>query len=158
MTTICLVDYEHTQTGRITLLVGAFFAIIGALAVPAIYGEDPTAALILVAAIAVILGTVIVFNRLTVTVRAGEVSAAFGWGWPRRTFAFHDVAAVRHVRNSWIYGWGSRWIPGGWMYNVWGREAVELYLTSGRKFRIGTDEPNQLLAAFPPELVAAGRS
>jgi hypothetical protein len=32
------------------------------------------------------------------------------------------------------------------MYNVWGLDAVELELQSGKKFRIGTDEPAELLA------------
>lgn len=34
------------------------------------------------------------------------------------------------------------------MYNVAGYDAVELELRSGRVFRIGTDEPDALLAAI----------
>ena len=52
------------------------------------------------------------------------------------------------MRNKWWYGWGLRWIPGGSMYNVWGFDAVELELRSGKVFRIGSDEPDALLAAL----------
>ena len=55
---------------------------------------------------------------------------------------------MRAVRNKWIYGWGIRRLPGGWMYNVWGLDAIELDLVSGKRFRIGTDDPDGLLAAI----------
>ena len=58
------------------------------------------------------------------------------------------VRGVRQVRNKWWYGWGIRKIPKGWMYNVWGLDAVELEMESGKVFRIGTDEPDQLLGAL----------
>ena len=135
------------------MLASVFLIVIGAVSLPAIYRDDPVSALILLAAIVVVLVTVVVFSRLTVEVANGAITAAFGWGWPRRTYSFAEIAGARHVRNTWMYGWGSRWIPGGWMYNVWGRDAVELALTSGSKFRIGTDEAARLLAALPQELV-----
>jgi hypothetical protein len=34
------------------------------------------------------------------------------------------------------------------MYNVWGLDAVELELTSGKVFRIGTNESDRLHAAI----------
>lgn len=151
--TIAPVIYEHTQRGRLTLVVATFLILVGLVSVPAIGREDPVAAWVLLAAIGVVLATVIVYNRLTITVTSRDVIAAFGWGWPKRTIPFSDITAVRRVRNHWFYGWGSRWIPGGWMYNVWGRKGVELVLTSGRKFRIGTDEPDALVAALPIELL-----
>lgn len=73
---------------------------------------------------------------------------AFGWGWPRRVIDVADITAFRPVRNKWWYGFGIRVISGGWMYNVWGLDAVELDLASGRKFRIGTDETIDLAAAL----------
>ncbi len=88
-------------------------------------------------------------GRLTVEVRVDHVRVAFGAGWPARTIRFEDIVSVVAVRNSWWYGWGIRWIPGGRLWNVWGLDAVELRLTSGKRFRIGTDEPDALLAALP---------
>ena len=45
-------------------------------------------------------------------------------------------------------GWGIRKVVGGWMFNVAGLDAVELGLSKGGLFRIGTDEPDQLLEAI----------
>ena len=86
--------------------------------------------------------------RLTVVVDARSVSTWFGWGWPRRTIALADIVSAERVSNSWWYGWGVRWVPGGWMFNNAGNGAVELRLESGSVFRIGTDEPDALLAAI----------
>ena len=45
-------------------------------------------------------------------------------------------------------GWGIRLIPNGWLWNVSGLGAVELSLVNGQRFRIGTDEPEQLATAI----------
>ena len=56
--------------------------------------------------------------------------------------------SAEKVRNKWYYGFGIRLIPGGQMYNVAGLDAVELKLTNGRVFRVGTDESDKLLTAI----------
>ena len=38
--------------------------------------------------------------------------------------------------------------PWGWMYNVSGLDAVEIELKGGGRFRIGTDEPDELVRAI----------
>jgi hypothetical protein len=95
-----------------------------------------------------LLGVVLMFSRIEVTVNAGQVLAAFLFGWPHREIMLEDVTAVREVRNRWIQGWGIRKISGGWMYNVWGLDAVELELSSRKVFRIGTNDPGNLFAAL----------
>jgi regulator of protease activity HflC (stomatin/prohibitin superfamily) len=95
-----------------------------------------------------LLVVVLVFSRLLVTVNAGRVVAAFLFGRPRREIKLEDVTAVREVRNRWIQGWGIRKISGGWMYNVWGLDAVEVEISSDKVFRIGTNDPENLLATI----------
>jgi hypothetical protein len=97
---------------------------------------------------AVVGGVLFIFNRLTVTVAAGTVDAAFGFGWPSRSINVLDIVAIRQVRNQWWYGFGVRRVTNGWMYNVWGLDAVELELNSGHVFRIGSDDCSDLLAAL----------
>ena len=63
-------------------------------------------------------------------------------------FSTRDIVGFRQVRNKWYFGWGLRKLQHGWMYNVWGLDAVELDLTDGKKFTIGTDEPEDLVAAL----------
>ena len=52
------------------------------------------------------------------------------------------------MRNEWYYGWGVRLTPYGWMFNVSGLDAVELTFESGKRFRIGTDRPGEVIDAM----------
>ena len=97
---------------------------------------------------ALLIVTGVVSSRLTTSVGERSVVATFGWGWPKRATAVADIVGARAVRNSWWHGWGIRKVSRGWMYNVAGHDAVELEMRSGRVFRIGTDEPDALLAAI----------
>ena len=124
------------------------FAVIS---VTIISADDESSTLFTVAVVAgmtVLLAVVFLFSRLEVTVSGGAVVAAFGFGWPRRVIELGEVTAVRQVRNPWWYGWGIRKVPHGWMYNVWGLDAVEFDLSSGKVFRIGTDQPEELFAVL----------
>ncbi|MFQ5948421.1 MAG: hypothetical protein ACE5KX_06140 [Acidimicrobiia bacterium] len=114
--------------------------------------------LMLVAAvlIALIAGPVfMVLSRLTVEVDDVALRASFGRGWPRRTLPLAEVRSAQAVRNYWWYGFGIWWIPGGTVWTVWGFDAVEFGLSSGRVLRIGTDEPEVLLAALEDRVMAS---
>jgi hypothetical protein len=99
-----------------------------------------------------------IFGTLTVDVSKDRVVVWFGPGLIRRTLPVADIRDARAVRNKWWYGWGIRLTPHGWLFNVAGLDAVELELASGRKFRIGTDEPQVLLNAIRTAMVGAGRT
>lgn len=96
----------------------------------------------------VFIGIGICFKSLTVKVNLDEVAVWFGLGWIKRRIPLKEVVSARTVRNPWWYGWGIRSIPGGWMFNINGLDAVELRLISGKIFRIGTDEPLRLMEAL----------
>jgi hypothetical protein len=88
------------------------------------------------------------FSTLKVTVDEARVSACFSGGLLTRRIPLGQIAAARVVTVPWRRGWGIRRTPGGWLYNVWGRRAVELELLEGRTFSIGSDQPEALLAAI----------
>jgi len=85
------------------------------------------------------------FNSLSVRVSSDKILTAFGSGLIHKTIPFTRIKSAEKVRNKWYYGFGIRLIPGGQMYNVAGLDAIELKLTNGKIFRIGTDEPDKLL-------------
>ena len=58
-----------------------------------------------------------------------------------------EIVGAEPVRNEWHYGWGIRFTAFGWLFNVSGLDAVELALDSGKRVRIGTDEPRRLAEA-----------
>lgn len=140
-------EYRHTQanyTGWLIVLV-AVVAVVIALAA----SEESSGPMAFIAVLVILLAALgVLFSRLTVIVGGDTVETYFGWGWPRHRTQIADITAIRQVRNKWYYGWGIRKVPGGWMYNVWGLDAVELELSSGKKFRIGTDEPTELLGVL----------
>ena len=85
------------------------------------------------------------FWGLTVEVNKDVVRLYFGFGIIHRSILREHIAMVTQVRNRWWWGFGIRWTPHGWMWNISGLDAVELTYHNGKKFRIGTDEPEALL-------------
>jgi len=146
--------YSHRQTNGLMLIVVSLAAIFAIGAVWFAPGEVSWPAIV-----ALILGLVLVrqFTSLTVVVTESGVETKFGSGVIRVKISTSNIKSVRVVRNSWILGWGIRLVPGGWMFNLAGFDAVELELLSGRLFRIGTDEPQQLEAALLQARSLAGR-
>jgi len=88
------------------------------------------------------------FHSLTVTVSREYIVLRFGIGLIWKRFSVIDVQEATIVRNRWYYGWGIRLTPHGWLFNVSGFNAVEIRLKNGRKYRIGTDKPVELLSAI----------
>jgi hypothetical protein len=141
------VDYQHMQRGYTAIPVLVLFVVIS---VPIVVADDEStvAVAMIVGLMVAILAVVVLFSFLEVTVRDGTVASAFGFGWPARVIDLANVTAVRQVRNPWWHGWGIRKVPGGWVYNVWGLDAVELDLADSKVFRIGTDEPEMLFGVL----------
>ena len=137
--------YEHSQSLVWPIVViGVGFVATTVLAVvggePSLWFTPPLVAVIGVLAYGL--------SRLNTTVTAAGVDVAFRWGWPRKQINRADIVAATKVRNRWWYGTGVHLIPGATMYNVWGLDAVHLKLADSKDFRIGTDDPDGLLAAL----------
>lgn len=140
-------DYRSVQTAPLMYLIAGLGFVLGAAV--ALMGDDLGGGrwwLLGAGVLLVLVGAVAA--RLTVVVDDAAVTSAFGWGWPRRRIDLAEIDTTAAVHNSWWYGWGLRKVPGGWMFNNSGRDAVELTLRSGKVFRIGTDQPDELLAAL----------
>lgn len=137
--------YRHTQIGRVTL---------GALGVPALAAiawllraPHPAA----VAMLAFFGCLLVLFSTLTVVVRDQVLDVSFGPGLIRRRIPLPHIREARVVSNPWYYGWGIRLTPSGWLWNVSGLGGVELQLSDGQRFRIGSDEPDALAAVLRGE-------
>jgi hypothetical protein len=138
--------YRHTQIGWVILgVIAAILAFVWSR-LPTEVAAAAGFPLLLVAAL-----TLLVFSALTVEVDAETIGLRFGIGLVRKRIPLAEVKAWRVVRNPWYTGWGIRLGPGYVLWNVSGFDAVELDLASGRRFRVGTDEPAALLAAITRE-------
>jgi hypothetical protein len=133
-------DYQHRQVGATVIIVMS--VVIAVCAVMAAIIPAARAPFLVVIGVLVVTG--VLFSSLSVRVDGGWIECRFGPGLIRRRIPLSTVRAARAVRNRWWYGWGIRITPHGWLWNVSGLDAVELTFTDGRKFRVGTDEPEQL--------------
>jgi hypothetical protein len=149
-------QYSHTQPGTLLrwIMIGSLLALVAIMAAARIWTEPMYVQLIAYGPLLLLLACWILFDSLTVDITATRLIVSFGPGLIKKTFRLDDIMGASAVRNSWLYGWGIRLIPHGWMYNVSGLDAVELDLRDGKKFRIGTDEPDKLLSVI---LSATGR-
>ncbi|MBL8137743.1 MAG: hypothetical protein JNL48_14045 [Acidobacteria bacterium] len=140
--------YQHTQVGY--WMAGA---MVGLAAIIALRVQSLTifGVMCLVTTLAsALFGTLtVIVDETSVHVRFGPVSLL------RERIAVADVTHARVVRNSPLYGWGMRYIPHGRLWNVWGLDAVELQLRNGTRFRIGTNEPQELLQALRARGISA---
>jgi hypothetical protein len=135
--------YKHTQIGYFMIVCGAI-ALVIALEV---FFRKATVTSMLggLAAIFVIIG---LFATLTVEIRDGLLRFRFGLGLIRKKLKIAEIESCEVVRNPWYYGWGIHATGKGWVYNVSGFEAVEIFMSDGRRLRIGTDEPDLLRKAI----------
>ena len=135
--------YKHTQFGTLILAV-LLVTLIVAVVIMVEVGPHPT-----VLAVLGVLGLItVLFSAITVQVGADAVRIRFGPGPIRKSFAVSEIRGVRAVRNHWTYGWGIRLTPHGWLFNVSGMDAVELTMSDGKLYRIGTDQPRELVTAI----------
>jgi hypothetical protein len=135
--------YQHTQFG--TVLVGSLAASALVLVGLGLALGDRVFTLggpIMMSIVGLL------FYDLTVEIDATHLTFHFGIGLIRKRIPLAEIVAVSPVRNSWLYGWGIHRTPHGWLYNVSGWEAVEITLISGKRLRLGTDQPQQLAQAL----------
>ena len=90
----------------------------------------------------------LVFSSMTIEVNESEVKWFFGPGLFRKSLPLEQVGKYRSVKNPIWMGFGIHAFGTGWIYNVSGLLGVEIELMGGSFIRLGTDEPNYLVAAI----------
>ena len=132
-------QYKHTQIGYFLLVsYSAVVLFLGYLNIKTDFYLLTLATLIIML---IVLG---IFSRLTVIVDDQMIKIQFGLRVIRKVFQLKEIEAYGVVKNPWYYGWGIRFTPRGWLFNVSGFSAIEMQLTSGKRYRIGTDDPDNL--------------
>ena len=143
-----MISYKHTQTGYLILFVALVASVFFAWLFWIIPETEPRLSVaVLMAAIVLLL---VSFSTLTVAIDEQYVRIQFGYGIYRKKFPVKDIVSANPVKNHWYYGWGIRlWLwPYMWIYNVSGFDAIEIVMTDGRIYRIGTDVQSELGAAL----------
>jgi len=135
--------YEHTQFGYfMTIAIVAAMVAIGIIMADMSINWIAAAVLVVLAVIAVL------FHRLTVIINEEELVVRFGPGVIRKRFRLNEIESCQAVKIPWYYGWGIRATPQGMVFRVSGFHAVQVKLTTGKEFLIGTDVPQELEEAI----------
>ena len=148
--------YRHRQRTIKTILIPiAFFGVI-ALLVLALWGPGAATPVALGALIAV---RDSLWATMDTEVTDRHLRAAFRPLGPARTIPLDGIISHQRARNLWWYGLGGPGLiyglfsdRGGWCYEVWGLDAVEVRYRNDRgrerMIRIGTDDADGLDAAI----------
>ena len=138
-------SYQHTQKGFVILnvfaLAGVSVVLIQYLTGNTVYGVTA----IILTGLAVV-GWL--FSSLTITVTPEKLVWHFGPGWWHHSLDRSEIISAKPVRTKWWYGFGIRRVPGGWLYNVSGLDAVAVERKDGKTVLIGTDQPEELVGAI----------
>jgi len=135
--------YSHTQIGYVIIVM---FAVLFAIMIIASIFAPFHWSIPLVFIIFALLESL--FATLNVEIDETKLKLKFGIGLIRKSYNLSEITSAEKVTNRWWYGWGIRLTPHGWLFNVSGYDAIEITKTNGKKVRIGTDEPDQLLEAI----------
>ena len=136
-------QYDHTQNAPLYLILVAvaIAMFIGGWLVP-----EPFVQTILLSSAGLMFLLAQCFGRLTVSDESDRLVICFG-PLPlfRRRILYSDIDSVERSRTTILDGWGIHLSPsGGWTWNLWGFDCVDVYFKKGRKLRIGTDDPKGL--------------
>jgi hypothetical protein len=131
--------YKHSQSGWVIIFsvgnTSLIFLVLAFFLQMSIIGWIAIFLLVL---------TLFIFGSLTIEVTSEKLKWYFGIGLVRKSIFLQEIQTVSIVKNPWYYGWGIRLTPHGWLNNVSGTRGVEIELKSGKKFRLGSDEPEKL--------------
>jgi hypothetical protein len=134
--------YRHTQISPFTAVAmgsALLVALWWSIRVP---GALPIITAVLVTAV------IVLFSSLTIAIQDGAIEVFFGPSVIRRRIPLEQIADAQVVATPWYYGWGVRWTPTGWLWNVAGVRGVEIQLRDGRRFRVGSDQPEEVAATL----------
>ena len=134
--------YIHRQFGWFTVFALTAMAVWFALVAAFSPGErtEFQSILLIIAALQV------VFYQLTTIVSETTLTVRYGVGLVAFRFPLSEITQITERTVPWYAGYGIRWVGDAWLFNVSGRDAIEVTFDSGRKVWVGTDDPDGLAA------------
>jgi len=138
-------EYHHKQFG--TVIVAGLSAAIVFLNFLFLKSAELQA--IQIEILVVLLAAIALFYSLTVEINDSTLIIRMGIGLIQKRIPLSEIRQARKVQIPWFAGWGIHYVP--WRYRVWnvsGLRGVELTLSDGIRFCIGTDEPETLVSAI----------
>jgi len=138
--------YHHTQRNAAAFFLLNLAALlpIGLFLSGALDAADAGTRITVLVAAVIMMVSSFAFSSLTIAVRDGQLSWWFGPGIVKKTVPLSTIASAEPTTTSIFNGWGIHLTGRGWLYNVAGRQAVLITQQDGKRFLLGTDEPDSL--------------
>ena len=138
-------EYSHKQFG--TVIVAGLSAAVVFFNFPFLKSAELHA--IQIEILVVLLAAIALFYSLTVEINDSTLIIRMGIGLIQKRIPLSEIRQARKVQIPWFAGWGIHYVPWRyWVWNVSGLRGVELTLSDGIRFCIGTDEPEALVRAI----------
>ncbi len=129
--------YRRTQIGTLTIVT----FIIAFLTFLFLNLPDATTRYTILILLVVV---AILFSSLTIVITETHLIFYFGPGIMKKKIPLKEITHCKPEKNSIFHGWGIKKIPGGWLFNVSGLKVVEVTLKNGKRYRIGSPEPEEV--------------
>ena len=144
---------------------GWVWVLMAVIAVPVIFasvgiaGRDPGAALAILMGPVVIVGVLalLAFAKLVTEVDERGIRVSFHLLWPTRDIPLDDVQRAHAMEYNPLLdygGWGVRLSWKGWAFNTGGAEGVLLETKSGKRIMIGSRRAKDLEEAIAKAIAA----
>ena len=138
-------EYHHRQFG--TVIVASLSAAIVFLNY--IFLKSAELQAIQIEILVVLLAAIALFYSLSIEIKDETLICRMGIGLIQKRIPLSEIRQARKVQIPWFAGWGIHYVPWRyWVWNVSGLRGVELTLSDGIRFCIGTDEPEALVRAI----------
>ena len=138
-------NYYHKQFGTALVAILAATLIIMAVA----FGRSAELGIIQVEVPIILLLAILLFYALTVEIKDNTLFIRMGIGLIRKRVPLSEIEQAVKVRIPLLAGLGIHGIPGmSWVWNVSGRNGVQLTIKKGGRLVVGTDEPDELVRAI----------
>ena len=138
-------QYHHRQFGFVIVSILAATIII--ISLPLMRSEEFSA--IQLEVVIILLAAIALFYALTIEIKEDTLYIRMGIGLIRKKVLLSNITQARKVRIPIYAGWGIHGIPGlSWVWNVSGRDGVQLNFVKGGRLIVGSDEAEVLVKAI----------
>ncbi len=100
-------------------------------------------------------GALFTFRSMTVTIDESDITLEFGNWLKIKKIPLHEIESSSIERMHPLQGWGIHFVGEGWLYNVYGLDAVKVTLKNGEKIFIGSDEAEELDSSIKSAIAAS---
>lgn len=139
--------YKESQTGWLIIIILVPIFVFLLFTYLNQWGNNPIPLIPFLAISGIMILVILLFYKLTIRIEGRKIEAIYGIGLIKFTIRIDVLNTVSIIRTPWWYGWGIRFTPNGWLYNIYGSKAVRIeYRREGKskKIMLGTPEPDKL--------------